>query len=114
MAKDIFNTTDIYYRKVKLEEQTLNNHILGESGHEEIRSDPDCIRKTIEDPDYIYCSATNPQREVYFGKGKHVDEPVRFVKVIVSFFKPDKGVVTSAWIQDEVKGGIGDKKYEKS
>jgi hypothetical protein len=108
------STDNIYNRIIVLENRQLQKHIIEESGHIEIASDPDCIPKTIEDPDHIYESFDRPKRDVYFGKGKHKEYPDEYVKVITDFSGSNQGFVVSAWVQPEVKGGIGRLKYAKT
>jgi len=115
MENVFISSTDIYNRKVILEQEQFDDHIIAESGHIEMADDPTSITATVETPDYIYESSQKPTRDVYFGKDKHKDYPNEFVKVIVDFTdNPDEGFVVSAWTQSEVKGGVGRLKYEKA
>lgn len=113
-SKDLFKTTDIYNRPIRLEKEQLDIHIIQDSGHIEMKDDPFSIEKTIQDADYIHESSYHPNRDVYFGKGKHKDFPNEYVKVIVDFSDPISGYVVSAWMVETVATSIGVMKYEKS
>ena len=97
-----------------LQESTFNDHIITDSAHTEMSQDPMSIAETVEHPDCIHVSSTNSDRDVYFAKGKHKDYPDEYVKVVVYFKTPTQGYVMSAWTQEEIKGGIGALKYEKT
>ena len=112
-SKYIFKAADTFSRKVVLDTQQLQQHIIEDSGHIEMADDPKSIEKTVTKPDFIFESSTNPVRDVYFAKGAHKDYTNEYVKVVVDFSDPYRGFVVSAWTQPDVKGSIGVKKYEK-
>jgi hypothetical protein len=108
-------TTDIYSRGVILAKDTLNEHIIKDSGHIEMADDPFCITKTVNDPDKVFVSSRHPKTsDVYFAKGKHKDYPDEYVKVVVKYSKRNIGYIVSAWTQDYIGGGIGVLKYDKT
>lgn len=114
MSENYFYTKDILNRNVKLTITQLHTHILGRGGHTEMAFDPTSIAKTVEDPDYIYESKSNDQRDLYFGLGRHKFHKTKYVKVIVDFTNPPEGNVITSYIIETVSGGLGRKKYEKS
>lgn len=114
MSENYFCTKDALNRNVKLESTQLRDHIISNSGHTEMAFDLTSIAKTVEDPDYIYESKTNDQRDLYFGLGHHKFYKKKYVKVIVDFTNPSEGNVITSYIIKTVSGNLGRKKYEKS
>ena len=114
MSKDIFNTKDVLNRNVRLTSTQLQTHIIGRSGHIEMALDLPSIGKTVEDPDYIYNSKSNNERDLYFKFGSHNIIKNKYVKVIVAHTIPSMGDVITAYITSSVSGDLGRLIYEKS
>ena len=114
MSENYFYTKDILNRGVKLRSTQLRDHIVGNSGHTEMAFDLASIAKTVEDPDYIFESKSNKQRDLYFGLGRHKFYTRMYVKVIVDFTNPSEGDVITSYIGRTVSGDLGRKKYDKS
>lgn len=114
MNENYFYTKDILNRNVKLTSTQLRDHIISNSGHMEMAFDLTSISKTVEDPDCIFESKSNTQRDIYFGLGRYKFYTKMYVKVIVDFTNPSEGNVITSYIQKTVSGDLGRKKYEKS
>jgi hypothetical protein len=114
LNKDIFNTKDILKRNVKLTSTQLYNHIMGRGGHLDIALDLSSISKTVEDPDYIYESKSNKQRDLYFRYGIHKVIKNKYIKVVVDNTNPSMGNVITSFLVKTVSGDLGRLRYEKS
>ena len=114
LSENYFYTKDILNRNVKLTTTQLHTHILGKGGHTEMAFDPKSISKTVEDPDYIYESKSNDQRDLYFGLGCHKIFKKMYVKVVVDYTNISEGNVITSYISETVSGDLGRIKYEKS
>lgn len=114
MSENIFYTKDVLKRNVKLTSTQLHTHILGRGGHREMALDLTSISKTVEDPDYIYESKSNDQRDLYFGLGFHKFFEKMYVKVVVDHTNPSEGNVITSHITRTVSGDLGRLRYEKS
>lgn len=113
MSEYIFSSTDKFGRVVQLTKAQLNTHIAQQSGHKETLVDPLCIEQTIKDPDFVFDSSYHPEREKFFGKGKHRDHTNAYVAVIVDYSSPESGFVVSAWTTPQVGTSIGRLLYDK-
>ena len=67
-------------RKVICTDRTWNEHIV--SGHEIMKKNKEAVIDTIQNPDSVYVSSTNPSRDVYF-KQSNKSTYSLFTKVIV-------------------------------
>ena len=114
MSEDIFNTKDALGRNVRLTSTQLHNHIIGRSGHIEMALDLSSIRKTVEDPDFIYNSKSHSTRDLYFKYGSHNVIKKKHVKVIVDYTNPSHGDVITSYPTSSVSGDLGRLIYEKS
>lgn len=114
MSKDFFNTKDVLKRNVKLTSTQLYNHIIGPGGHLDMALDLSSIPKTVEDPDYIYESKSNNQRDLYFRFGIHKVINNKYIKVVVDHTNPSMGNVITSFIVNTVSGDLGRLRYDKS
>ncbi len=100
----LFAVEDPNGRKVKLYSSQFNNHIIVESGHNEVRSEE--IRETIVEPQVIYRSSTHDNRNVYFSK-KSASYPALYVKVATEKVEEaEEWNVITAFLSKRVAGGI--------
>ncbi|MDD3818388.1 MAG: hypothetical protein RBT05_08940 [Bacteroidales bacterium] len=109
---DFFSTKDPLNRRITLSTSHYYDHII--KGHEEIESDPDCIKKTIENPDYIYEDSTHFNREVYYGLGKYRKYNKLYVTTVVEFETNKTGNVITAYLTDKIKESWGNLQYAKT
>ena len=96
-------------RKVICTDRTWNEHIV--SGHEIMKKNKEAVIDTIQNPDSVYVSSTNPSRDVYF-KQSNKSTYSLFTKVIVEN-KLEIGEIVTAFPTKGQKGGIGNVIYIK-
>lgn len=94
-----------------------DTHIIG--GHSIMVNNEKAVKDTIKDPDIVYESSQNSDREVYFKTSEFSTYSLK-TKVIVEYSPSKKNpdnvvgeVVTAFPVKDE-KGGIGNVVYKKS
>lgn len=93
------------------------SHVLDE--HPIMEHNVDAVKDTIKNPDTIYKSDQNEEREVYFKQSSFSTYNAK-TKVIVEYSagkrNPDSeiGTVVTAFPQKEEKGGIGDAVYRNN
>ena len=100
-VKNIFCTTDILNRIVSLDSDTWTQHII--ESHPEMEGHENSIRCTIEKPEFIYESSTNPKRELFFARQKNSAFPELYTKAVVEY-NCNEGNVTTAFFCKEIKG----------
>lgn len=87
-------------------------------GHGIMEKNVKAVKDTIKNPDIVYQSDQNENREVYFRQSPYSTYSIH-TKVVVEYGKgvknPDNtvGEVVSAWPQKDVKGGIGNVVYKR-
>lgn len=97
----IFRTTDTLDRIITLDSQTWNDHVI--MGHPEMSGNEAALKETIENPDFVYGSGTNPKRELYFAKQKNSTFPSLYTRAVVEF-NGSQGTVTTAFFCKEIQG----------
>lgn len=100
-VNNIFCTTDILGRSVYLDSNTWSKHII--DGHPEMEGQEDIVKYTVEKPDFIYESSTNPKRELFFAKQENSPFPKLYTKAVVEY-NDNMGNVTTAFFCKEVQG----------
>lgn len=94
-----------------------DSHIINE--HAVMADNADAVKDTLKDPDSVYQSSQNEDREVYF-KSSSLSTYKLKTKVIVQYSPSKKnpaisvGEVVTAFPQKEEKGGIGNVVYSKT
>lgn len=109
----IFTTIDPLQRKVVLERDTFEGHIMID--HPEMKTRIPIIRQTIRDPDYIFTSTLRADRDIYIKLGGVPDFPELGSKAIVEFSSSTFGRIVSSWLvkepsRSDISGGM---RYEK-
>lgn len=98
--KYIFDTKDIYGKRVYLETNRYNEHII--SHHPEMEGNTLAIQETIEDPHLIIESKQNPNRWLYVGKSEMATYPLLNVKTVVDHSSTSYGWVVTGLFQKKV------------
>lgn len=92
-----------------------HDHIIYE--HAVMEKNETAVKDTIKDPDSVYKSSQNDNREVYFKQSSNSTYK-HLTKVIVEYSESKKGnlkgEVVTAFPAPAEKGGIGDVIYKKS
>ena len=92
-------------------------HIVGH--HSIMQKNEKAVKDTIKDPDIVYESECNDNREIYFKASPYSTYKDFLTKVVVEYTPGKKnpesivGEVVSAWPQKEEKGGISDVVYKR-
>ena len=95
-----------------------NSHIITE--HAVMNQNEDAVKDTLKNPDSVYKSSQNSNREVYFKTSIHSTYYPLKTKVIVEYSQSKRnpetivGEVVTSFPQKEEKGGIGDVVYKKT
>lgn len=96
---------------VVLSQDRYDQHIIGESGHNEVLIQD--IMGAVENPQLIYGSCQYTTRDIYFAKTSST-YPLLYVKVPVNIDEEKKeGTVVTAFLVKTVKGGIDEENGPK-
>ncbi len=112
-----FQETDYKGRVVTCTKSQWNTHIA--SGHPIMAGNVGAVKDTIKNPDIVYQSSQNSEREVYFKSSSFSTYgKTLMTKVIVEYTDDQKGndiigKVVTAFPTKEVKGGISNAIYSK-
>lgn len=112
-----FSVTNYEGITVSCTNERWDTHIV--AGHGMMEGNETAVKDTIKDPDIVFESNQNDNREVYFKQSSFSTYDLH-TKVIVEYgaglTNPNNvvGKVVSAWPQKEVRGGIGDVIYTRS
>lgn len=100
MAKEIFETTDVFNKKVVLYEDDYKNHIL--VGHPEM-TDIEEIRKTVETPNLVYKSKNFENRKIFFKLGANKKYKNVYTKAIVEY-NDNEAKITTSFLSSDIQG----------
>lgn len=108
----IFSATDPIGYTVIAEKETWFRHVVG--GDHSIMEGNECAAQlTIEDPDCVYRSSTNCNRQIYFRQNAGASYSSTLYTKVVADFTTTPAKLVSAWPQESVKGSIGELLYER-
>ena len=100
----LFQETDPRGYIIALSSDRYNRHIVGESGHVNVK--PEDIRGAIKHPNVIYQSSVYPSSDVYFAKSSPQNTNL-YVKVAVAIYSETmQGDVMTAFLSNNISGGI--------
>lgn len=95
----LFRATDPRGKKVELSQDRLDSHIRTKGGH---LTDPEDIRNTIEDPEFILQDSGHIKRQDYYKINK--TKKVFYNKVVVHFqSESEPGDVVTAFITSKAE-----------
>ncbi|MFE7063720.1 hypothetical protein ACFVAD_16345 [Sutcliffiella sp. NPDC057660] len=97
---NIFDTTDIFGKRVFLEKEQFDNHIV--VGHPEMRDNELAIQETIENPQLVVESKQNSNRLLYIGKSEMSTYPMVYIKTVVDHSSKEYGFVITGLFQKKV------------
>ena len=97
----IFETTDVFNKKVVLFEDDYKNHIL--VGHPEMQ-DVEEIKSTVENPNIVYNSKRHNNRKVFFKYGANKKYKNVYTKAVVEYNENDRARITTSFLSSEIQG----------
>jgi len=107
----LFDTTDIFGKRVVLEKDRFDEHI---AEHVEMVGNEVAIQESIENPYLVYKDSEYSHKLLYIGKSKSSSYPWLSVKTVVDHSLSDFGFVsTSFFVKDNKLGKVGELIYDK-
>lgn len=99
---------------ISCDDNRWNDHIVFE--HEIMRNNSKAVKDTVKDPESVYQSAENENREVYFKASSYSTYKIK-TKVVVEYSESKngnvKGEVVTAFPSKDERGNIGEIVYRK-
>jgi len=100
MDEKIFETTDVFNKKVALYKEDYEKHIL--LGHPEM-DDVEEIKSTIEEPNVVYRSKNYEDRRIFLKLGANKKYKNVYTKAVVEYNDNEAKVKTS-FLSSDIQG----------
>lgn len=100
MEVKIFETTDVFNKKVALYEEDYKKHIL--IGHPEME-DVGEIKETVETPNMVYKSKNFENRKIFFKLGANKKYKNVYTKAVVEY-NDSEARITTSFLSSDIQG----------